>query len=81
MSHKGLHRNFFCLIVIIYRAMTHYGCGGASLDVMATPDSRIFRKSEGIPGLPATLSNSRRSSWNMLRLYGLRREEYRSFKK
>jgi hypothetical protein len=63
------------------RAMANYGCGGASLDAMATPDSRMCRNSEGIPGLLATLSNSRRNSWNTLRLYGLRREEYRSFKK
>jgi hypothetical protein len=80
-THEGLHQNVFCLILIIYHSMIHYACGGASLDAKATTDSKIFRKTDGIPGLLAALSNSRRSSPNMLRVYGFRREEYRSVKK
>jgi len=41
----------------------------------------MLRKNEGVPGLLAVLSKRRRSSWNMLRVYGLRREEYRNVKK
>lgn len=54
---------------------------GANRSTIEMPDSNNFLPNGGTRGLLANDSVAKRSSWNMLRLYGLRRDEYLNAKK
>lgn len=45
------------------------------------PESKTFLPMGGNRGLWANDSVAKRNSWNILRLYGFRRDEYRNAKK
>lgn len=54
---------------------------GANFSIIAMPEIKAFLPNDGIRGLLASDSVANRRSWNMLRLYGLRRDEYLKAKK
>lgn len=54
---------------------------GANFSTIAMPDTKSFFPIGGTRGLLASDSVAKRSSWNMLRLYGLRRDVYLNAKK
>lgn len=54
---------------------------GANFSTIAMPDNMAFLPNTGTFGLFANDSAAKRSSWNILRLYGLRRDEYLNAKK
>lgn len=54
---------------------------GANRSITAITECKAFLQNGGNRGLFARTSVANRSSWNMFRLYGLRRDEYLSAKK
>lgn len=54
---------------------------GANFSTIAMAEVTIFLPIGGNRGLFANDSVAKRSSWNILRLYGLRRDEYLNAKK
>lgn len=54
---------------------------GANRDMAPIPANRAFLPNCGTFGLLANTSVAKRNSWNIFRLNGLRRDEYRNDKK
>lgn len=57
------------------------GSVGAKRVMIAMPEYSTFLPMAGTRGLFANTSTAKRNSWNILRLYGLRRDEYLNAKK